>query len=242
MTPVAVFTSVLLLAAPALAQIDCNQGMPPIEKDAASSMSALDFTHAVSAKEAAFAKAFAGFGYTVEINVETLQGDAVDGAFHRTFVVASDASGARVAKPEGPATNTLTRLQLSEKDIGTLATAPPFALTSDVVAEKDAVYSGRQKLDDHKASVFDLLPRNDQAPLHGFIGRVWVWAGRSVVLKSCGRAAHFPIAPLRYEIRRGRVADENWFPVLMRANENVRIGDRAVHVRVNVKYSNYKVR
>ncbi len=51
MTPVAVFTSVLLLAAPALAQIDCNQGMPPIEKDAASSMSALDFTHAVSAKE-----------------------------------------------------------------------------------------------------------------------------------------------------------------------------------------------
>jgi hypothetical protein len=242
MTALAVFTSVLLLAAPALAQIDCTRGMAPIDREATSSMSALDFTRAVSAKEATFAKAFAGFGYTVEVSVETLQGDAVDGAFHQTFVVASDGSGARTAKPQASATNTLTRLTLAAKDIDTLVTAPPFALTSDVVAEKDAVYSGRQEVGDHKASVFDLLPRNDQAPLHGFIGRVWVWASRSAVLKSCGRIASFPIAPMRYEILRGRVAEENWFPVLMRADEEVRLGDAPVHVRVNVKYSDYKAR
>ena len=242
MTPVAVFTSVLLLAAPALAQIDCTQGMAPIDRDAPSSMSALEFTRAVSAKEAAFAKAFAGFGYMAEVSVETLQGDTVDGAFHQTFVVASDGSGARTAKPQGPATNTLTRLKLAEKDIDALVTAPPFALTSDVVAEKDAVYSGRQQVGDHKASVFDLLPRNDQAPLHGFIGRVWVWTSRRAVLKSCGRAASFPIAPMRYEIVRAQVAGEDWFPLLMRADEDVRLGEAPVHIRVNVKYSDYKAR
>jgi hypothetical protein len=242
MIPFAVFTSLLLLAAPALAQIDCTRAMAPIDSDATSSMSALEFTRAVSAREAAFAKAFAGFGYRVEVNIETLQGDSVDGAFDQTFFVASDGSTTRTAKPQGPASNTLTRLTLADKDIDTLVTAPPFALTSDVVAEKDAVYSGRQEVSGHKASVFDLLPRNDQTPLRGFIGRVWVWTSRSAVLKSCGRAANFPIAPMRYEILRGQVAEENWFPVLMRADEEVRLGERPVHVRVNVKYSDYKAR
>jgi hypothetical protein len=242
MTPAAAFISVLLLTMPAFAQVDCNEGMQPIENDASSPMSALKFTHTVAAREAVFAKAFANFGYAVEVDVATVQGDAVDGAFHQTFVVAFDASSGRVAKPVQPAINTLSRLQLSSKDIDTLVNAPPFALTSDILTEKDAVYSGRQQLGDHKASVFDLLPRNDQAPLRGFIGRVWVWAGKSAVLKSCGRSAGSPIAPMRYEIVRGQVADENWFPTMIRADENVRIGDNAVHVRVNVKYSDYKAR
>jgi hypothetical protein len=242
MIPAAVFAAVLLLATPVFAQIDCTQGMAPIERDATSPMSPLEFTRSVSAKEAAFAKAFASFGYTVEMSVETLQGSAVDGAFHQTFVVGSDGSTARTARPEGPATNTLTRLKLAEKDVETLVTAPPFGLTADVMAEKDAVYSGRQRVAGHKASVFDLLPRNDQAPLRGFIGRVWIWTSRSTVLKSCGRAANFPIAPMRYEILRGPVAEHNWFPVLVRADEEVRLGGAPVHVRLNVKYSNYKAR
>ena len=242
MIHVAAILSILLLALPAFAQVDCNEGMEPIDRDAPSRMGALEFTRTVAAKEALLAKAFATFGYKVEVSVQTVQGDTVDGEFHQTFDVGFHDTGTRVVKPAMPAVNTLGRFQLSAKDVDAFVKAPPFALTSDVLAEKDAVYSGRQRLDDHNASVFDMLPRNDQAPLRGFIGRVWVWAGRSAVLRSCGRAAAYPIGPMRYEVRRAQVGEENWFPVLMRADENLHPDDNSVHVRVNVRYSDYKAR
>ena len=242
MTPIAVLVSVLLLALPAFAQVDCNQGLEPIDRDASSQMSALEFTQSIAAKEATLAKAFTTFGYRVDVGIQTLQGDTVDGDFHQISEVSFDNVGTRGAKAVEPPVNTLKRLQLSAKDIDAFVMAPPFALTSDVMAEKDVVYSGRQRMADHNPSVFDLLPRNDQAPLRGFIGRVWVRAFKGGVLRTCGRAAAYPIGPMRYEIRREQVGEDNWFPVLIRADENVRPDDNPVHVRVTVKYSNYKAR
>lgn len=236
------FLSLLFLALPAVAQVDCNEGMEPIDRDAPSRMSAPEFTRTVSAKEAALAKAFANYGYKVDVSVETVRGDAIDGAYRQTFNVGFDDTGTRVTKPVDPAVNTLSRLQLTRKDIDALVTAPPFALTSDVLAEKDVVYSGRQRFDAHNASVFDLLPRNEQAPLRGFVGRVWVWAGKAAVLRSCGRSAAYPVGPIRYEIRREQVDEDNWFPVLMRADEDLHPGDNPVRIRVNVEYSDYKAR
>ena len=242
MIPVAVFLSFLLLTLPAVAQINCNEGMEPIDRDAPSSMDALEFTHAVAAKEVILAKALAKFGYRVEVSVQTVKGDAVDGEFRQAFDVFFDNNGMRATKSVDVATNTLSRFKLSDKDVDTLVSAPPFALTPDVLAEKDAVYSGRQQVGQYSPSVFDLLPRDDQAPLHGFIGRVWVWPDKSAVLRSCGRSTAYPIAPMRYEIRRQRVGEEYWFPDSIRADEDVRTDDNPVHLRVNVKYSDYKAR
>ncbi|MBS0517407.1 MAG: hypothetical protein JSR90_01875 [Proteobacteria bacterium] len=232
--------AVLLLAMPAFAQINCTEGMAPIDSAAPSRMSPVEFTHAIATTETAFAKAFANYGYTAEIDVQTVQGDTVDGAFHRKVVVGFDAFGRVVKTIEAPP-STLTRLQLSEKDIELLVT-PPFAVTIDNMAEKDAVYSGRQPLGDHNASVFDLLPRNDQAPLRGFIGRVWVWTSKNIVLKTCGRSTSFPVGPYRYEVVRGQVGEENWFPVLIRADEEIQSGDNSFRVRVTAKYSDYAAR
>ncbi len=242
MLPAAAFFSFLLLALPAIAQVDCNAGMGPIDRDAPSSMSALEFTHTVAAKEAALARALPKFGYKVDVSVQTVKDDAVDGEFHQAFDVAFDENGVRTAKPVAPATNTLSRFQLSAKDADTFVNAPPFALTSDVLTEKDAVYSGRQQIGDYSPSVFDLLPRNEQAPLRGFIGRVWVWPGKSAILRSCGRSNAYPIGPMRYEIRRERVGEENWFPARIRADEDVSVDEKPVHIRVNVMYSDYKAR
>ncbi|HEU5095818.1 MAG TPA: hypothetical protein VFT77_11705 [Reyranella sp.] len=216
--------------------------MEPIDRDAPSSMSAFEFTHAVADKEVTLAKALAKFGYRVEVNVQTVMDDSVDGEFRQTFDVLFDDNGARAAKPVDAATNTLSRFKLSSKDVDTLVSAPPFALTPDVLAEKDAVYSGRQQIGQYSPSVFDLLPRNDQAPLHGFIGRVWVWPSKNAVLRSCGRSTAYPIAPMRYEILRQRVGEEYWFPASIRADENVHSDGSPVHLRVNVEYSDYKAR
>jgi hypothetical protein len=238
----AAFLPFLLVAMPALAQIDCNAGMQPIDTGADSRMSAPEFITKVAAKESALVRAFAGFGYTADISIQTIANDAVDGEFHEVFNVAFDQAGVRTAKPVEAPTITLARLKLSDKDIDTFVNTPPFALTTDMLTEKDAVYSGRQQVAEHNASVFDMLPRNDQAPLRGFIGRSWVWASEDSVLRTCGRSSAFPIAPMRYEIQRTQVAGDNWFPSLIRADEDARIGDDTVHVRVTVKYSDYKAR
>ncbi|SJZ47705.1 hypothetical protein SAMN02745126_01253 [Enhydrobacter aerosaccus] len=241
MTSVVPFLTVLLLAVPVFAQVNCTATMEPIDTAAPSQMSPVEFTHAIAAREIAMAKAFATYGYIAEIDVQTLQGDVVDGAFHRKAKVGFDASGTKAVKNLEPVTNTLTRLRLSDKDVEGLV-SPPFAITADNLAEKDAVYSGRQLIDDHNTSVFDLLPRNEQAPVRGFIGRVWVWTSKSTVLKTCGRSSGFPVGPFRYEIVRGKVGEENWFPVLIRADEDMRVGDNDVHVRVTAKYSDYAAR
>jgi hypothetical protein len=87
-----------------------------------------------------------------------------------------------------------------------------------------------------------MLPRSQQSETRGFSGRVWVWEREDVILKTCGRNAAFPIAPLRYEIVRGQIAGNKWLPVLLRADENAVVKDQTVHVRVTVKYSDYKTR
>src|SRR5690242_13783389 len=129
MIPVAVFLSFLLLTLPAVAQINCNEGMEPIDRDAPSSMDALEFTHAVAAKEVILAKALAKFGYRVEVSVQTVKGDTVDGEFRQAFDVFFDNNGMRATKSVDVATNTLSRFKLSDKDVDTLVSAPPFALT-----------------------------------------------------------------------------------------------------------------
>jgi hypothetical protein len=243
----AAFPSLLLLfvsafAPLAFAQVDCNEGMPPIDNSADSQMSAPDFLRSVAAKESAFAKAFSGFGYTADVSIQTLQGETVDGELHQVSTVAFDPAGMRIATARGTQTNTLSRLKLSTRDIANFVLAPPFALTTDAIAERDTVYSGRQQVGEHNASVFDPLPRNDVAPLRGFAGRAWVFVGQSAVLKTCGRSSNLPIGQIRYEVERVQVAGDNWFPALIRADETMRVGGEDVHVRVTVKYADYKAR
>ncbi len=234
--------SVPAFAIPALAQVDCSEGMQPIDNTADSQMTPPDFVRAVAAKEASFARAFAGFGYTADLSIQTLQGDQVDGELHRISTVTFDPAGVRLAKPDDTPTNTLARLKLTNRELDNFVLAPQFTLTAEMIADRDAVYSGRQRVSEHNASVFDLLPRNDQAPLRGFAGRVWVWANQSSVLKTCGRSSNLPIGPIRYEIRRVQVVGDYWFPELIRADETTRVGDADVHVRVTVKYADYKAR
>jgi len=76
----------------------------------------------------------------------------------------------------------------------------------------------------------------------GFEGRAWVRAREDAVMRLCGRSSGSPIAPMRFEVVRALVDGQYWFPVLIRADEAAPIGDDKVHVRVTVKYSNYKAR
>jgi len=228
----------LIIAAPAVAQVKCGEDLPPIDRDADSRMSAQDFVRDVTAKEAAFAKALGNFGYTTEASVQTLSGDSVDGEFRQVSTLGFDANGPR--REVTDSLNTLQRIKFAERDLDALRDA--FTLTGDRIATGDIVYSGRQRIDPFNASLFDVLPRDPSAEPRGFVGRVWVRAREDAIMRLCGRSALTPIAPLRFEVVRTLVAEQYWFPMLIRADEEAKIDDDRVRVRVTVKYSNYKPR
>ena len=129
-----------------------------------------------------------------------------------------------------------------ERDAESRMTAQAFVLTPARVSNGDIVYSGRQRMGEFNASLFDVLPRNPTGEIRGFEGRAWVRAREDAVMRLCGRSSGSPIAPMRFEVVRALVDGQYWFPVLIRADETPPVGDDKVHVRVTVKYSNYKAR
>ncbi len=234
------FLAAWLLAVPAFAQVDCNAGMEPIDAAADFALSAREFIRVIVANERDFVKALGSHGYSVDIKVETLKGDVVDGEFHRAAVVDFDAGGARRETVAAGATNTLSRLRLSDKDIGLLGDPMSFALTSDSFADRDIVYSGRQKYDGHNLALFDVLLRSDKSADRAFAGRTWVRGVKGAIVKTCGRDIDYPIADMRYEVLRAQVVDENYYPIIVRADEEILIDGIPVHIRLTVKYSDYK--
>ena len=242
MVKFASFVAAWLLALPALAQVDCNAGMEPVDASADFPLSAREYIKVIVAKEHDFVKALGSQGYAVDIKVETLKGDTVDGEFHRASVVDFDPSGARRETIAPGATNTLTRLKLSDKDISLLGDPMSFALTADSFADRDIVYSGRQKFGDHNLALFDALPRTDKSTYRAFAGRTWVRGRGTAIVKTCGRNTDYPVANMRFEVLRAQVVDENYYPVTIRADEEIPIDGVPVHIRVTVKFSDYKPR
>lgn len=238
---VLVLPAVLLaLAAPAQAQVKCGDDLPPVDRTAGTRMTAQDFVHALSVKEGAFAKALGNYGYTVDANVVTMAGDTVDGEYHQVSIMSLDANGLK-REPILTTVNTLKRIKFGDRDVEALRDA--FTLTPDRVATGDIVFSGRQKVGEVNAVLFDILPRNPTGEIRGFEGRTWVRASADSVMRMCGRSNATPIGPMRFEVIRALVDDQYWFPVSIRADEEVPVGrDDKVHVRVTVTYSNYKSR
>src|SRR6478609_6958288 len=108
--------------------------------------------------------------------------------------------------------NTLKRIKFTDRDVEALRDA--FTLTPARVSTGDIVYSGRQKVGDINAALFDVLPRNPTAEIRGFVGRAWVRAREDAVMRLCGRSSGSPIAPMRFEVVRALVDGQYWFPVL----------------------------
>ncbi len=234
----AVLAVTAAIAGPVAAQVKCAEGLPTVDRNAPSRMTVQEFIREVTAKEGASSRAFADFGYTIDAAVQTLNGDAVDGEYRHVATVGFDGGAAR--RDVATSSNTLKRVKFADRDLETLRDA--FTLTSERISSGDIVYSGRQRIGEINASLFDVLPRNRDADIRGFEGRVWVRAREDAVMRLCGRSSGSPIAPMRFEVVRQLVGERHWLPVSIRADEQARVGDETVHVRITVTYSNYKAR
>lgn len=233
---------VLAFTRNAAAQINCNDGMGPLlDRDDGLSMSGPEFIREVAAKERVFARSFATMQYTADMLVQTLQANKVDGEYRQTVVHRQRATGSREMVADSPV-DTLSRVRLTPREIEGLLDSLPFALTPDMLADRDIVYAGSQHMGERVTSVFDVMLRDGQTVRRGFVGRVWVRAEEGVIVKTCGHSTALPIAPMRYEVIRLKAPGALWLPARVRADEVVSIGTERVHVRVNVRYHDFKPR
>jgi hypothetical protein len=232
------FLLAFALATSAAAQIRCSEGLEPIDRQADARLSPMDFIRDVTANEVVFAKAFSSFGHKLDVTLQSLKGNVVEEEYRRVTTVSFDSNGARqVNVTEGPDSMKVTLPKASLE-----ALRDGFAITPDIISDRDIVYSGRQRFPDFNAAVFDILSRDNTADRQAFTGRVWVRQRDNAIVRSCGRAFGGPFGPMRYLALREKVADKYWFPTLIQADDTVRIDGKEVHVRVHLQYTDYKAR
>jgi hypothetical protein len=122
----------------------------------------------------------------------------------------------------------------------------PFVLTTDDLPKYDVKYVGREHLDELDTYVLDVGPKKIEKGQRYFQGRIWVDVKDLAVVKSFGKAVPdirtkngenvFP----KFETFRENIEKDYWFPTMTRADDVLHFAAGDVHMRMTVRYSNYK--
>jgi hypothetical protein len=205
-----------------------------------------------AAKEATFQTARERYGYTLNIDVQTLDNyNRPDGEYAQTSEVTLNDVGKRVELSTYAPQSTLSRLSLTQDDLDDIRQRLEFPFTPDQLPSYSFSYVGRQTVDQLGTYVFDVLPKPTKKRIKLFEGRIWVDDQDLIVVKTCGKPrgdqgksltrknAIVDLAPVFVTFRE-QIDGKYWFPTYARADELLRFPGAFVHIREVVKFSNYK--
>lgn len=187
------------------------------------------------------------FTYSQTFVVQTLDEDGrPDGEFRMSSDILFTPEGKRYEHVTSAPTPTLERIQLSQQDMDDLEHIQPFVLTSNELPKYDIKYIGRQQIDELGTYVFDVAPKKIEKNQRYFQGRIWVDDRDLNIVKTDGKAVPdiikknnenvFP----RFETFRENIEGHYWFPTYTRSDDFLHFSTGAVHIRMTVRYSNYK--
>jgi len=248
-----------LFSAPLFAQYVCDFGNGPLDPAPPAGVTSSEIIERFATRESTFKAARQHYGYTLDVTVETMNGNAVDGTYHQVSEVSVNDRGERTERTTFAPQSTLHSLGLTKEDLDDIRERLPFVLTADHLSQFSIVYVGRQHVDQLDAYVFDVSPkevlRKDDKktpnPSPGFKGRVWVDDRDFVIVKTCGKArgdvhaaslsrnAPANLTPT-FVTYREQIDGKYWFTTYARADEFLHFPTGGVHIRELVKYSNYK--
>jgi hypothetical protein len=253
------FLANTFFSVPLFAQYVCEYGNGPLDSGQPAGISTSEIIERFATKESTFKAARQHYGYTLDVTVQTMNGNAVDGTFHQVSEISVNDRGERTERTTFAPQNTLYSLGLTKEDLDDIRDRLPFVITADHLSQFSITYVGRQHVDELDAYVFDVSPKNDkpanhketQNPLPGFKGRVWVDDHDFVIVKTCGKARSDDNAGSRsrnappnltptFVTYRERIDGKYWFTTYARADEFLHFPTGGVHIRELVKYSNYK--
>jgi hypothetical protein len=201
-----------------------------------------------AAKESEFKIARDNYTYHQSIKVQEMDDDGQP--MNREYVVESDIiftpSGSRTEKVTYAPLNTLRRIQISPEDERDFKNLVAFVLTTEDLPKYNVKYQGRQRVDELDTYVFRVGPKTIEKGERYFDGIVWVDDRDLQIVKSYGKTVPEILTgdkqnrTPRYETYREQIDGKYWFPTWTGADETIQFPGNPVHIRIVVKYDNYK--
>lgn len=234
----------LVLGLPAFAQNDRGEGQlmtaPP------RGITPEEIIQRFAEKEKQFAQARENYTYKESVTVQTLEGGTVDGEYRQSWDVNFDTQGNRTMQVTYAPMSTLTRVQMTQEDLSDIQNLMPFVLTTDEIPEYNINYVGQQREDELQTYVFDVSPKRIERKKRYFEGRIWVDNHDFQIVMTRGKSVPdihnksnenlFP----RFTTYREQVDNVYWFPTYTRADDDLHFQSGDVHIRVIVRYTDYK--
>jgi len=198
-------------------------------------------------REAEFKKERDNYTYTQSVAVQTLDEDnRPDGEYRMVSDIIFTPDGKRFEKVTFAPQDTLRRITMSQQDFDDVRNVQPFVLTTSELPKYNVKYVGRQQVDELSCYVFDVGPKVIEKKQRYFQGRVWVDGKDLQIVMTDGKAVPdiinknnenvFP----RFRTYRENIEEGYWFPTYTRADDYLHFSMGDVHLRMTVKYSNYK--
>jgi hypothetical protein len=171
----------------------------------------------------------------------------VDGEYRMTSDITFDAKGKRVEVVTNAPTPTLERVELTQEDFNDLEHLYPFVLTTEELPKYTITYVGHVQIDELTTYVFDVKPKTMEKNQRYFQGRIWVDDKDLQIVKTFGKPVGFTkkrgdqeqLFP-QFETFRENIEGRYWFPTYSRANDVLNFRSGPVHLRLTVRYENYK--
>lgn len=211
------------------------------------SMPVEDIIKRFAEKEAEFKAERDNYTYTQTFSIQTLDEDGrPDGEHRETSDIIFTPEGKRYEKVTFAPMDSLNRISMSKQDYDDVRNVQPFVLTTTELPKYDVKYVGRQQVDELSCYVFDVGPKTIEKNQRYFKGRVWVEDKDLQIVMTDGKAVPdivtknqenvFP----RFRTYRENIEQGYWFPVYTRADDYLHFRSGDVHIRMTIRYSNYK--
>jgi hypothetical protein len=199
-------------------------------------------------REAEFKKERDNYTYTQAFAIQTVddQSGMVDGEYRMTSDIIFTPEGKRFEKVTFAPPDSLQRISISQQDLDDIRNVQPFVLTTAELPKYNVTYVGRQQVDELACYIFDVAPKTIEKNQRYFQGRVWVDSKDLQIVMTEGKAVPdiitknnenvFP----RFRTYRQNIEQGFWFPTYTRADDYLHFRRENVHIRMSVKYSNYR--
>ena len=198
-------------------------------------------------REAEFQRERGNYTYSQTFSIQTLdEEDRPDGEYRMSSDIVFTPDGKRFEKVTFAPPDSLRRISLSEQDLDDVRNVQPFVLTTTELPKYTVTYVGRQQVDELACYVFDVGPKVIEKKQRYFQGRVWVDSKDLQIVMTDGKAVPDLISKNnenvfpRFRTYRENIQEGFWFPTFTKADDYLHFRSGDVHIRMVVKYSNYK--
>jgi len=187
------------------------------------------------------------YTYTQVFLFQTIDDDGQpDGEYRMISDMTFNSKGKRDERVVQAPVSTIQRISMEQQDFDDIEKVWPLVLTPDELPKYDIKYVGREQVDELGTYVFDIAPIKMEKGQRYFQGRIWVEDRDMQIVKTRGKGvglmkkkqdSAFPI----FETFRENIEGHYWFPTYTRSDDTLHFKSGFdVHVRVAVRYSNYK--